>query len=58
MKVIEDYSELVIRINALQKMLYSKVIKGDFKAAAGFATEMEVAAKALKQALLDMEKSK
>lgn len=58
MKVIEDYSELVIRITALQKMLYNKVIKADFKAAAGFANEMEVAAKALKQALLNMEKSK
>lgn len=58
MKVIEDYSELIIRINALQKMLYDKVIKTDFKSAAGFANEMEVAAKLLKQALLNMEKSK
>lgn len=58
MKVIEDYSEIIIRINALQKMLYNKVIKADFKTAAGFANEMEIAAKLLKKTLLDMESEK
>jgi hypothetical protein len=58
MKVIEDYSEVYMRITALQKLLYSKVIKADFKAAAGYANEIEITAKLLKQTLLNMESEK
>ncbi len=57
MKAIEDYSEIMLRIKTLDKLMYNKVLKCDFKAAAGFANEMEIAAGLLKKSLLRMEKN-
>jgi len=58
MKAIEDYSEIILRIKTLDKLMYKKVLKCDFKAAAGFANEMEIAAKLLKQTLLNLSEEK
>lgn len=57
-KSIEDYSEIIQRIKTLDKLMYNKILKCDFKAAAGFANEMEIAAKLLKQTLLNLSEEK